>query len=69
MTFPIKKRISHELFIDRLEALYIIVTRIRCNTNEGDQRIGIVLLRILSFAVLFCGQKKYRNERAGDNQS
>jgi len=40
MIFPIKKRISVELFIYRNAALYVGETRIRVVTNEGDQLIG-----------------------------
>jgi len=40
MTFPIKT----ELFIDRTPALYKGETRIKVETNEGDQRVGKSLL-------------------------
>jgi len=37
MTFPIRKRIKTELFIDRTSALYLGETRISNVTDEGDQ--------------------------------
>jgi len=39
MTFPIKKRIYAELFIDERAALYIGENWIRVVTNEGYQRV------------------------------
>jgi len=39
-TFPIKKRINTELFIDRMAAFYKEKTLVRVITNEGDQPVG-----------------------------
>lgn len=45
VTFPIMKRISIELFIDRTASpLYIEETRIRVVTMEGDERVDTCLL-------------------------
>jgi len=41
MTFPIKKRINNELFIDRMAALYMGETPIRGVTNEGNQPVAL----------------------------
>jgi len=40
MSFPIKRRINTDLFIDRMAALYLVESWIRHRTNEGDQRVG-----------------------------
>jgi len=37
MTFPIEKRITTEVFIDRSAALYIVETQNRVVTDAGDQ--------------------------------
>jgi len=42
MTFPIKKRINTELFIDRTAALNIKENWIREETSEGDQPVALV---------------------------
>jgi len=47
MTFPIKKRINTELFIDRMAALYKGETLIRVGTNAGDQLVVLVDWRIV----------------------
>jgi len=41
MTFPIKKRIDTEQFIDRTAAFYVGEIRNRAMTNEGYQQVGI----------------------------
>jgi len=40
MAYPIMFRIKTELFITKMAALYLCVTRIRAMTNEGDRLIG-----------------------------
>jgi len=40
MTFLIKKRISAELFFDKMASLYIGETWIRALSNGGDQQVG-----------------------------
>jgi len=39
-TFPIKKRINTELFIERTTALYFYQERLE--RDEGDHRLGIL---------------------------
>jgi len=46
MTFPIKKRINTEPFVNRKPALYVGEARIRVGTNEGDQPVAIADRRI-----------------------
>jgi len=41
ITFPIKKRINAELFIDRMTILFKGETQIRVVTNEGDQSVAL----------------------------
>jgi len=41
MTFPFKKRISTELFVERTAALYLGKTPVRVGTNESDQLVGL----------------------------
>jgi len=62
MTFPIKKRIDTELFIDRMTALSIGDTWIRVVIHAGDQECTL-----RRHAVLI--SKKRGNERPGVNQS
>jgi len=42
MTFPIKKRINTEMFIDRTAALYIRETRIRAMTNRVIEKLALI---------------------------
>jgi len=46
MTFPIKKRINTEPFVNRKPALYVGEAQIRVGTNEGDQPVAQVDWRI-----------------------
>jgi len=46
MTFPIKKRIDTELYIDRTIGLYIVKPRIRVMTDEGNQPVARAGLRV-----------------------
>jgi len=46
VTFPIKKRIHTELFIDRTAALCIRETQVRVGTIEGDQSVALADWRI-----------------------
>jgi len=48
MTFPIKKRISTEMFIDRTAALYIEESQIKIMTNESDQPQWYLLIGVAS---------------------
>jgi len=41
VTFPTKKRINTQLFIDRTATLYIGDTQIRVITNEGAQPVAL----------------------------
>jgi len=41
MTYPIKKRIISDLFIDRMAALYVGETRIRVVPDEGDHPLTL----------------------------
>jgi len=42
MTFPIKKRIHTELFIDRTAALYILESWIRDTIHKGIEPVALV---------------------------
>jgi len=71
LTFPIKKRIKTEFFIDWMGAVYIWRTRISNKTNNGGQKnerplIGEIPLPYAEQPRL---QKMCGNERSGDNLS
>jgi len=70
-TFPIKKRINTELFIDRTATLYMVETQIREEITEGDEPVDTSLLMEQVYLAQKCSLdiKKCLNARSCVNLS